>query len=85
MRKITDEIIASFKEYLYEKERSDNMVEKYICDIRFFYAWLGGREPGKAFVLCLFFGGVLFLFFYTPPVISYGNATLLKDEGFKIR
>ena len=33
---ITNELINNFKIYLYEGERSDNTIEKYMRDIRFF-------------------------------------------------
>ena len=44
MRKITNELIHSFKEYLIEEEKSENTVEKYIRDISFFMAWLCDQE-----------------------------------------
>ena len=48
---ITKELINNFKNYLYEEERSDNTIEKYMRDVRFFRKWLGGRELDKAAVL----------------------------------
>ena len=36
MKTITDENIMGFEQYLYEDEKSDNTMEKYMRDIRFF-------------------------------------------------
>ncbi len=51
MRKITNEIITKFREYLKCEEKSDNTIEKYMRDIRFFREWLGGRSVDKSAVL----------------------------------
>lgn len=51
MKIITEKIVNSFKLYLYEEEKSDNTIEKYMRDIRFFCEWLGGKEVDKAAVL----------------------------------
>ena len=51
MKTITDENIMGFEQYLYEDEKSDNTIEKYMRDIRFFRQWLGGREIDKSVVL----------------------------------
>ncbi len=51
MRIITNEIVNKFKNYLYEEERSDNTIEKYMRDIRFFREWLGDKSLDKAVVL----------------------------------
>lgn len=51
MKIITNEIIKNFENYLYEEERSDNTIEKYIRDIRFFREWLGGKAVDKSVVL----------------------------------
>jgi len=51
MRKITNELIHSFKEYLIEEEKSENTIEKYIRDITFFVAWLFGQEVTKILAL----------------------------------
>ena len=40
-----------FEQYLYEDEKSDNTIEKYMRDIRFFRQWLGGREIDKSIVI----------------------------------
>lgn len=51
MKTITDETIMGFEQYLYEDEKSDNTIEKYMRDIRFFRQWLGGREIDKSIVI----------------------------------
>ena len=51
MRKITNELIHSFKTYLIEEEKSENTVEKYIRDVTFFMMWLNGREATKILAL----------------------------------
>ena len=51
MRKITDELIEIFKNYLIEEEKSENTIEKYIRDITFFMAWLRGQEVTKILAL----------------------------------
>lgn len=48
---ITNELINNFKIYLYEGERSDNTIEKYMRDIRFFREWLQGRNIDKSVVI----------------------------------
>ena len=35
MKTVTNEIVNRFKVYLYEEEKSDNTIEKYMRDIRF--------------------------------------------------
>ena len=51
MRKITNELIESFKNYLIEEEKSENTIEKYIRDITFFMTWLCGQEVTKILAL----------------------------------
>lgn len=51
MRKITNELIESFKNYLIEEEKSENTIEKYVRDITFFMAWLCGQEVTKMLAL----------------------------------
>lgn len=48
---ITNELINNFKIYLYEEERSDNTIEKYMRDIRFFQEWLQDRNVDKSVVI----------------------------------
>lgn len=48
---ITNELINNFKIYLYEEEKSDNTIEKYMRDIRFFREWLQGRNIDKSVVI----------------------------------
>lgn len=50
MRTITNKIITNFERYLYEEERSDNTIEKYMRDIRIFSKWLGGKTVDKSVV-----------------------------------
>ncbi|MBR1970231.1 MAG: tyrosine-type recombinase/integrase [Clostridia bacterium] len=51
MRKITNELILKFKEYLVSEEKSSATLEKYIRDITAFVAWMCGRELNKDLVL----------------------------------
>ncbi len=51
MRAINEDIINKFKLYLYEEEKSDNTIDKYMRDIRFFHEWLDGREIDKPMIL----------------------------------
>ena len=51
MKTITNEIVKNFKLYLYEEERSENTIEKYMRDIRFFREWLGAGTLDKSVVL----------------------------------
>ena len=48
---ITNELINNFKIYLYEEERSDNTIEKYMRDIRLFREWLQGKSIDKSVVI----------------------------------
>ena len=51
MKKITDKIIRSFKEYLINEEKSKATTDKYIHDLDSFKAWLGNEELCKTKVL----------------------------------
>lgn len=51
MKRITDELITVFKNYLIEEEKSQNTVEKYIRDLTAFARWAGNRELCKSLVL----------------------------------
>ena len=51
MKIITQEMSDKFRIFLYEEEKSDNTIEKYMRDIRFFIEWLGGRTIDKSAVL----------------------------------
>ena len=51
MKNITDETVNKFRLYLYEEEKSENTIEKYMRDIRFFRKWLGTRRADKTAVL----------------------------------
>ena len=50
MRKIDNELIEQYKNYLIDEERSQATVEKYVRDICFFNEWLSGREVNKRLV-----------------------------------
>ena len=47
---MTTEQLVCFRQYLQEEERSSATVEKYLCEIRQFAAWLRGNEVTKAAV-----------------------------------
>ena len=49
-RIITTEQLASFRTYLRDEERSEATVEKYLCEVTQFFAYLGGSEVTKAAV-----------------------------------
>lgn len=51
MRKITNELILSFKTYLIEEEKSENTIDKYIRDVTFFMIWLTSRKVTKILTL----------------------------------
>ncbi len=51
MKAITKTIINDFKLYLYEEEKSENTVGKYLRDIGFFVKWLGERTLDKTSIL----------------------------------
>jgi len=51
MRIISEESMKNFEIHLMEEEKSDNTIEKYMRDIRFFRGWLGFREADKITVL----------------------------------
>lgn len=51
LRIITSELISNFKAYLYDEERSENTVEKYVRDIHAFACCVGMSELQKSDVL----------------------------------
>ena len=51
MRIITNEIVTDFKLYLYEEEKSENTIKKYIHDISVFRKWMKNCELDKSVVL----------------------------------
>ena len=51
MRKITNELINKFREYLINEEKSQATIEKYIRDITAFMVWLNGTEVCKSAVI----------------------------------
>ena len=50
-RIITNELIDNFKMHLYEEERSDNTIEKYLRDIYSFTKYIGTKRLQKSDVL----------------------------------
>lgn len=48
---ITTEVMKKFKLHLYEEEKSDNTIEKYMRDVNAFREWLGGKEIDKSVVI----------------------------------
>ena len=51
MRKITNELITKFKEYLIDEEKSLATLDKYIRDITVFMEWSNNQELCKSLVL----------------------------------
>ena len=51
MRKITNELISKFKEYLIDEEKSAATLDKYIRDITVFMHWSTNKELCKSLVL----------------------------------
>ena len=51
MKKITDNIMNKFKEYLIDEEKSAATLEKYIRDVTAFRAWLGSEQLCKTKVM----------------------------------
>ena len=51
MRKITNEITKSFKDYLINEEKAVATVNKYLHDVRDFQIWIGEQELCKKAVL----------------------------------
>lgn len=51
MRKITRKFILYFENFLIEGEKSENTIEKYIRDVKFFAKWLCEGEVTKVAVL----------------------------------
>ena len=46
-RKVTDEMLITFKTKLKEEEKTNNTIEKYMRDIRYFLRFTQGREGGE--------------------------------------
>lgn len=51
MKKITKNLINHFKTYLFNEEKSEATLEKYVRDIHTFFLWLCGRVVDKQTVL----------------------------------
>ena len=50
-RKLTDELVESYRIYLIREEKSSATVEKYLRDVRGFFAFAGGESITKDLVL----------------------------------
>lgn len=50
-RKLNQEKLQEFEAHLWSEERSAKTVEKYLHDLRVFYAFMGGKELNKTAVL----------------------------------
>ena len=48
---ITRDAVQNFKQYLWEEEKSENTIEKYIRDVRAFMTFAGGGEIRKDIVI----------------------------------
>ena len=48
---LTLEMIKNFENYLYNDEKSENTIEKYMRDVKAFYSFANGREIDKALVM----------------------------------
>ena len=46
-RRITEELLQQYREYLYEEEKSERTIEKYLCDLRKLLHYAGGKEMTK--------------------------------------
>lgn len=51
MRIITNELVDKFKLHLYDEERSDNTIDKYLRDVRSFCKWLNDAGVDKSAVV----------------------------------
>lgn len=51
MKILTKARIKEFELYLYEEEKSENTIEKYIRDVRFFMEWVKDRGLDKSVIL----------------------------------
>lgn len=50
-RKVTDEMLITFKTKLKEEEKTNNTIEKYMRDIRYFLRFTQGREVNKSLAI----------------------------------
>ena len=51
MKRITNELIKKFREYLLNEEKAVATIEKYIHDVLVFMTWMAGAEVTKMAVL----------------------------------
>ena len=96
MRKITNELIESFKNYLIEEEKSENTIEKYIRDVRAFADYIGEVAITKESVITYknklisdnyavrsinsMLASLNGLFLFSLSIISFNTANISCDE-----
>ncbi len=51
MRTVTNKLVEKFREYLYEEEKSNAIVSKYICDIKKLKEYANGHELDKKLIV----------------------------------
>lgn len=51
MRKITLEVLESYREYLYEEEKAKQTIEKYMCDLKKLMEYAGDRNITKELMI----------------------------------
>ncbi len=51
MRTVTNKLVEKFREYLYEEEKSNATVSKYICDIKKLKEYANGHELDKKLIV----------------------------------
>jgi len=51
MKKITNNLIKQFREYLFNEEKAIATIEKYVHDVIVFMRWMAGAEVTKMAVL----------------------------------
>lgn len=47
-RKMTEKVLLEFKEFLYEEEKSQATINKYMCDLKKLMIFMGGQEITKS-------------------------------------
>ena len=50
-KRITEELLDSYKVYLYEQEKGKATIQKYMCDLRKLVEFAGGRELSKLLLI----------------------------------
>lgn len=51
VRKVTWELLAQYERYLYAEEKAGNTIAKYMCDLKRFMEYSGGREVTKEMMI----------------------------------